>query len=105
MGTRASIRIEYKDNTLCDKYINMDGHIENWAPQLIVALNQTTPSTILKNRKLLKFMFEGYFGGDNLDYKCVIDISNDCYNIKIYRFDALIFEGTLEEFSDKYDDI
>ncbi len=105
MGTRANIRIEYKGSTICAKYINIDGHIENWAPKLIVALNQTTPDSILKNKQLLKFIFSDYFGDDNLDYVCDVDISDDCYKITIHRFKKLIFEGTLEEFSAKYDDI
>ena len=106
MGTRAKIRIESKGKCLCSKYFNMDGHVENWAPMLITALNQTTPKDILKNRQLLKFMFDDYESDDYLDYICEIDISDDDYKIKIYGYEKkLLFEGTLDEFSEKYDEI
>ena len=84
----------------------MDGHVENWAPMLITALNQTTPRTILKNRQLLKFMFDDYERDDYLDYLCEVDISEDDYKITIYGYEKkLLFEGTLDEFSEKYDEI
>ncbi|RKZ50954.1 MAG: hypothetical protein DRR16_12470 [Candidatus Parabeggiatoa sp. nov. 3] len=106
MGTRAKIRIENGDKYLCSKYFNMDGHVENWAPILIAALNQTTPSAILKNRQLLKFMFDDYERDDYLDYLCEVDISDDDYKITIYGYEKkLLFEGTLDEFSEKYDEI
>ena len=106
MGTRAKIRIENKGKYLCSKYFNMDGHVENWAPMLITALNQTTPRTILKNRQLLKFMFDDYERDDYLDYLCEVDISEDDYKITIYGYQKkLLFEGTLDEFSEKYDEI
>ena len=106
MGTRAKIRIESGDKYLCSKYYNMDGHVENWAPILITALNQTTPNAILKNRQLLKFMFDDYERDEFLDYLCIVDISDDEYKIRIYGYKKkLIFEGTLDEFSEKYDEI
>ncbi len=106
MGTRAKIRIEANGRYLSSKYIHMDGHIENWAPMLITALNQTTPENILKNRQLLKFMFEDHTDDDFLSYLCVVDVSNKDYKIKIYGFGKeLLFEGTLDEFADKYDEI
>jgi hypothetical protein len=108
MGTRTKIRIENKDSYLCSKYFNMDGHVENWAPMLITALNQTTPKDILKNRQLLKFMFDDYDyeSDDHLDYLCEIDISDDDYKITIYGYGKkLLFEGTLDEFAKNYDEI
>ena len=106
MGTRAKIRITNGNQYLCSKYFNMDGHVENWAPILITALNQTTPSAILKNRQLLKFMFDDYERDDYLSYLCEVDISDDDYKITIYGYEKkLIFEGTLDEFSEKYDKI
>ena len=69
-------------------------------------LNQTTPRTILKNRQLLKFMFDDYERDDYLDYLCEVDISEDDYKITIYGYEKkLLFEGTLDEFSEKYDEI
>ncbi len=106
MGTRAKIRIEAKGTYLCSKYINMDGHVENWAPMLITALNNTTPKTILKSRQLLKFMFDDFERDDVLSYLCEVDISDDEYKIKIYGYEKkLLFEGSLDEFSEKYDEI
>jgi len=106
MGTRTSIRIENNEKYICSKYINMDGHVKNWAPILITALNQTSPKEILKNRQLLKFMCDDYFGADDmLSYLCIVDISNNKYKITIKGYDKLLFEGTLEDFSEKYDEI
>ncbi len=106
MGTRAKIRIEANGKHVCSKYFNMDGHVENWAPILITALQQTTPKTILKNRQLFKFMCEDYGGDEYLSYLCEVDISDDDYKIKIYGYEKeLLFEGTLEEFSEQYDEI
>jgi len=106
MGTRAKIRITNGAQSLCSKFFNMDGHLDNWAPILITALNQTTPNAILKNRQLLKFMFDDYESDDYLSYLCEVDISGDNYQITIYGYEKkLIFEGTLGEFSEKYDEI
>lgn len=106
MGTRAKIKIENEGRYLCSKYFNMDGHVENWAPALITALKQTSPSVILKNRQLMKFMFDDYESDDYLDYLCKVDISGDEYRITIYEYEMkLLFEGTLDEFSEKYDEI
>jgi hypothetical protein len=106
MGTRAKIRIETKNKYLCSKYFNMDGHVENWAPELIIALKQTSPGDILQNRQLLKFMFDDYERDDYLDYLCKIDISDDDYKITIHGYEKkLLFEGTLDEFAERYDEI
>ncbi len=106
MGTRAKIRIETQGTYVCSKYFNMDGHIENWAPTLITALHQTTPRTILKNRQLFKFMFDDYESDEYLDYLCEVDISDDNYKVTIYGYKKkLLFEGTLDEFSEQYDAI
>ncbi len=106
MGTRAKIRIEANGKPLCSKYFNMDGHVENWAPMLITALNQTTPRAILENRQLLRFMFDDYERDDLLSYLCEIDISDGNYKMTIHGYDGkLLFEGTLDEFSKKYDEI
>ena len=83
MGTRAKIRIEANGKYLCSKYLGMDGYVENWAAMLITALNQTTPRAILRNRQLLKLMFEDYESDDYLDYLCEIDIS-DCRCISTF---------------------
>ncbi len=106
MGTRAKIRIESNGSYLCSKYYNMDGHVENWAPMLITALYQTNPKAILQNRQLLKFMFDDYERDDFLNYLCEVDLIDDGYKITIYGFKKkLLFEGTLEEFADQYDEI
>ena len=68
---------------LCSKYFNMDGHVGNWAPTLITAVNQTSPENILKNRQLLKFMFDDYESDDYLSYLCVVDISDNDYKITV----------------------
>ena len=84
----------------------MDGHVENWAPILITALRQTTPETILKNRQLFKFMVDDYERDEYLDYLCEVDISEDNYKINLYGYNRkLLFEGTLDEFSEHYDEI
>jgi len=106
MGTRAKIRIETQGKYVCSKYFNMDGHVENWAPILITALRQTTPETILKNRQLFKFMFEDYERDEYLDYLCEVEISEENYTVTIYGYNKkLLFEGTLDEFSEQYDEI
>ena len=105
MGTRTKIRIEAKGKYLCSKFIGMDGHVENWAPILITALNQTTPRAILESRQLLKFMVDDYERDDHLDYLCKVDVSDDSYSIAIYGGKKLLFEGSLDEFSERYDDI
>ncbi len=106
MGTRTRIIIESEGEYLCSKYIRMDGHIYNWAPKLITALNKTNTKSILKNRQLLEFMIDNYVVSDNFSYVCKVDISNDDYKIVIYDYkDEVIFEGGLNEFSDKYDKI
>ena len=52
-------------------------------------------------------MCDGYGERDSfLDYLCEFDISNYEYKVTIYGFQKeLLFEGTLEEFANKYDDI
>ena len=106
MGARAKIRIETKGKYVCAKYFNMDGHVENWAPILITALRQTTPETILKNRQLFKFMVDDYERDEYLDYLCEVDISEDNYKINLYGYNRkLLFEGTLDDFSEHYDEI
>ncbi len=105
MGTTAKIRIKNKGKCLCSTYFNMDGHVENWATMLIAALNQTSPGDILKNRQLLKFMFDDYESDEYLNYLCEVDISDNDYRVTLYGYDkTLLFEGTLDEFSAKYDD-
>jgi hypothetical protein len=106
MGTRAEIRIEAKGKYLCSKYFNMDGHVENWAPVLITALNQTTPRAILQSRQLLRFIFDDYERDDHSDYLCKVDVLDDSYKIKIYEYgEELLFEGTLDEFAQRYDEL
>ncbi len=106
MGTRARISIEAKGRILCSTYLGMDGHVENWAPTLIAALNQTNPEAILKNRQLLRFMFDDYERDDDPSYLCKVDISDDDYRITIHGYGGkLLFEGPVEEFSDTYDEI
>ena len=106
MGTRTKIKIVNKDTYICSKYFNMDGHVRNWAPELIISLNQTSPKDILKNRQLFKFMFDDYESDEFLDYLCIVDIFDNEYNIKIYRFGKeVLFEGNLDQFSEQYDEI
>ena len=107
MSTRARIRIKNNGKEICSKYYSIDGHIDMWAPILIIALNQTTPQKILVNKQLLSFMCDGYGERDSfLDYLCEIDISNDIYQVTIYGYKKkLLFEGTLEEFANKYYEI
>ena len=98
--------MEFEGEYLCSKYIRMDGHVSNWAPKLIKALNKTNPKSILKNRQLLEFMIDNYAENDHFSYVCKVDISNDAYKIMIYDYeDEVIFEGGLNEFSNKYDKI
>ena len=106
MGTRAKIRIETKGKYVCATYFNMDGHVENWAPILITALRQTTPETILKNRQLFRFMCDDYESDEGLSYLCEVDVSEEDYKIAVYGYNKkLLFEGTLDEFSENYDEI
>ncbi len=93
MGTRAKIRIEAKGKALCAKYLGMDGHVENWAPTLITALNQTTPRALLESRQLLKFMFDDYERDDHLSYLCKVDISDEDY--KNYKITIHGYDGRL----------
>jgi len=51
-------------------------------------------------------MFDDYESDDFLSYLCEVDISDDKYWITIYGYDnKLLFEGTLDKFSEKYDEI
>lgn len=106
MATRAKIRITTENSDLCSTYFNMDGHVENWAPTLITALNQTSPENIMKNRQLLKFMFyEEPINDKYLDFLCEVNISGGDYKVTLYNYGKLIFSGTLDEFSAKYDEL
>ena len=106
MGTRAEIRIEAKGKHLCSRYFGMDGHVENWAPILITALNQTSPRAILEARQLFKLMFDDCARDDHLNYLCTVDVSDDNYKVTIRGYGGeSLFEGSLDEFSEKYDDI
>jgi hypothetical protein len=69
-------------------------------------LNQTTPRAILESSQLLKFIFDDYESDDILNYLCEVDVSDDDYKITIRGYGGkLLFEGTLAEFSKKYDEI
>ena len=106
MGTRAKVRLETKDEHVCSTYFHMDGHVKNWAPELISALSRTTPDNILKNRQLLKFMSNDYERDEWMDYLCIVDISDEHYKITIYGYGKkMLFEGSLDEFAEKYDQI
>jgi hypothetical protein len=106
MGTRSKIRLVNGDEYIDSKYYSIDGHVENFAPALIVALNNTTPKEILKNRLLFKLMSDDYTDDDMLSYLCEVDIAQDNYNIKIFNYEKeLIFDGDLDKFSSLYDRI
>jgi hypothetical protein len=106
MGTNAKIKLMNGDKYISSTYYNMNGYVENFAPELIVALNTTTPKEILKNRLLFQFLSNDYTDDDMLNYLCEVDISKDDYKIKVFNFDKeKIFEGDLQEFSLSYDTI
>jgi hypothetical protein len=106
MGTNAKIKLMNGDKYISSTYYNMDGYVENFAPELIVALNTITPKEILKNRLLFQFLSNDYTDDDMLNYLCEVDISKDDYKIKVFNFDKeKIFEGDLQEFSLSYDTI
>ena len=106
MGTSAKVKLMNGDKYISSTYYNMDGYLENFAPELIVALNTTTPKEILKNRLLFQFLSNDYTDDDMLNCLCEVDISQEEYKIKVFDYDKKkIFEGNLQEFSLNYDTI
>ncbi|MEA3477169.1 MAG: hypothetical protein U9R60_03250 [Bacteroidota bacterium] len=51
MSTRSRIKFIQEENAIGAAYIPMDGHIENFAPELIAALKATTAKDILNNKE------------------------------------------------------
>lgn len=104
MSTKARVTLRSNGEEISTRHFLMDGYVENWSSQLIEALNQTTPKSILDNSSLFRFMFNDYDEDDDfLSYLCDIEVLEDDYYIKVYGFDKeLNFEGSLDEFSMKY---
>ena len=106
MGTHAKVKLMNGDKYISSTYYNMDSYLENFTPKLIVALNNTTPKKILKNKLLFQFLSNDYTDDDMLNCLCEVDISQEVYKIKVFNYDKeKIFEGDLEEFSLNYDNI
>ncbi len=103
MGTRANICISYKDKYIATKYINMDGHLENWAGDLIAGLSAIKPKELIKASSLMKFMTEGEFYSDcGNDWGCEVEIKGDEYEITIKNYGDTVFVGNLAKFSSEY---
>ena len=106
MSTRSRIKFIHGEKEIGAAYIPMDGHVENFAPELIAALKATTVKDILKNKQLIMIIGElGLCGerDDFLDYLCEVDLSEDEYAIRLYEFKKeLQFSGTLDEFAEQY---
>ena len=109
MSTRTRIKFIHEGKAIGAAYIPMDGHIENFAPELISALKATTVKDILKNKQLIKIIGELGLWGERdefLDYLCEVDLSEDEYQIRLYGFEKkLEFGGTLNEFAEQYGEI
>ena len=102
MGTRANIEITYKDKLIISKYLSMDGHIQNWAPNLINALNTISTKELLKCSHLLTFMGEDCYFDSGNDWSCEVEIKEDKYGITIKSFDKIVFTGSLDKFASDY---
>ncbi|KHD05833.1 hypothetical protein PN36_28075 [Candidatus Thiomargarita nelsonii] len=90
-------------------YFSIDGHVWNFAPELIAVLKATTPQEIFKNKKLIQLIGKNglYDGVEDsfLDHLCEVDVSQDNYVIKLYGFEKrLDFCGSLTEFAEKYEE-
>ncbi|OQX10561.1 MAG: hypothetical protein BWK73_19935 [Thiothrix lacustris] len=110
MGTRTRITLSNEGKILAATYIHMDGHVEKFAPRLILALQTTTPADILKNRQLFQFFaMDGLYDGggdDGMSYVCDVDISQNQYAVTLSGFgQKLLFQGTLDEFARCYDEL
>lgn len=102
MGTRANIEITYKDKVITSKYLSMDGHLQNWAPNLINALNTISTKELIKCSQLLTFMSEDCYCNNGNDWSCEVKIIDDKYEIMIKSFDRIVFTGSLEKFASEY---
>jgi len=102
MGTRANIEITYKDKVITSKYLSMDGHLQNWAPDLINALKTISAKELIKCSQLLTFMSEDCYIDSGNDWNCEVIIIDDTYEIIIKNFDRIVFTGSLEKFASEY---
>ncbi len=103
MGTRANICISYKDRYIATKFINMDGHLENWAGDLIAGLNAIKAKDLVKAASIMKFMSgDEFYSEDNNDWGCKVEIKDEEYFIKVNDYDKVVFTGSLEEFASEY---
>jgi len=109
MSTRSRIKLMHHGKALGAIYYFMDGHIWNFAPELLKALRETTPQSILANSLLINLMGSYALEADgerdeNLDFLCEVDLSFEDYVIRLHEWHkGIVFEGNLAEFSEKYD--
>jgi hypothetical protein len=103
MSTRAKIKIMNADKTLCALYIPMDGHVENWASDLVAALRRTRVDDILHTSALLQFLLADTQDDAYLDYLCRVDLADGTYQISLLGYgDKPLFAGGLDAFADRY---
>jgi|GEM_PF-2200557 len=108
MSTRSRIKLMHQGVALGAIYYSHDGHVWNFAPELIEALQATTPRSLLANKAMLKLM--GLYALDadgerdmHLDYLCEVDLSQEDYMIRLSEWGkGLVFEGNLTAFSQQY---
>jgi hypothetical protein len=110
MRTRTRITLLNEGTILASTYLHMDGHIENFAPPLILSLQGIKREDILKNRRLFQFFaMDGLYEGSRneaVSYACDVDISQEPYTITVHGFgQKLLFKGTSEEFTQCYDEL
>ena len=87
MGTRANIEITYKNKLIISKYLSMDGHLQNWAPNLISALNTITIKELLKCSPLLTFMGEDCYFDSGNDWNCEVKIIENTWIYDKWNFE------------------
>lgn len=109
MSTRSRIKFMNGEKELAAVYYSIDGHVWNFAPELVAALQATTPQDILKQKKLFQLMGQNdlYCGEEDhfLDHLCEVDVSQDDYVITLYGYKKrLDFQGSLTEFAEKYEE-
>jgi len=108
MGTSTRIKLVHEGRVIAAEYWQMDGHVSNFAPKLILALQTIDQTDIVKVKPLLSFfaMSGLHEGGDDkwMDYLCEVDIGVENYAITVHGYGGkLLFQGSLEEFAQQYD--
>ena len=81
----------------------MDGHLENWAGDLISVLKKIKPEELNEITPLLMFMTDDNcnFSGDG-EWNCEVEVIDNKYEITIYKHGEMIFLDSLGKFESEY---